>query len=211
MEALVEMATGKIFTDFYQEYGVRVRFYGDYRKYLRGTSFESVCDVFDQLGEATQGNTRFRLLYGVFGHDPVETVAELAIRYYQQHQQLPEKRTLVTLYYGEYIPPVSFFIGFERFSAFDMPLIATGEEDLYFTVSPSFYLDQDQLRTILYDHMFARRVTEQDYEALSPDAIQRMRDFYAHNQGVIQGIGVVRDGFWYPLPNVVLPGGFLDV
>lgn len=208
MAAMCEMATDDVFTDFYHQYDVKACFYGDYRKYLKDTPFQQVCEVFEQLAERTQNHRQFRLLYGAFGHDATETVGELAIQYFQVHQKAPSKRELVEMYYGENIPPVSFFIGFDRFSSFDMPLVATGAEDLYFTASPSFYLNQTQLRIILYDHLYTRRIQEQDYEELTPEVIGRMRDFYSQNQNNTLGVGMVRDGFWYPLPNVILPDSF---
>lgn len=207
--ALRQLAEDPIFLDFYREYGLRVRFYGDYRRYLGGTPYASLIDTFEHVSQATAHHERGRLLFGVFGNDPAETVAELSVKYYSQRQRLPDKHTLVELYYGEYIPPVSLFIGFDRFSAFDMPLIATGSEDLYFTVSPSSYLSERQLRGILYDHLFARRSPEPDYETLSPEAIQRMRAFYLANQDHTLGVGCVRDGFWYPLPQVAFPSNFI--
>ncbi len=200
-----QLAADPTFRNFYQTYGVRVRFYGDYRRSLISTPGEELVDVFEQTTQETVRNDRCRLLYGVFGNDAAETIGEIAVRYYQEHHRLPDKRTLVERYYGEVIPPVSLFIGFDKFSAFDMPLVATGNEDLYFTVSPSPYLTEQQLRAILYDHLFARRVEEPDYETLPKESIERMRAFYQLNQERTLGVGFVRDGFWYPLPQVELP------
>ncbi len=197
--ALVEMATEPVFLNFYEEYGVRVRFYGDYRKHLGCTPFAYACDAFDRLAEKTAHNDRFRLFYGLFAHDATETTAALSVRFYQEHGVLPDKRKLIEMYYGEFISPVSLFIGFDKFSAFDMPLVSSGSEDLYFTVSPSFSLNENQLRSILYDHLFTRRVEEQDYEMLTPEAVEWMRSFYQTNQDVVLGVGVIRDGIWYPL------------
>ncbi len=208
VNALAEVASGPAFLDFYRQNGIRVRFYGDYRKYFQNTPYAWAADVFDQVSELTAGHNRCRLLYGVFGHDAAETVAELSVQHHAQHHSLPDKRKLVELYYGEYIPPVNLFIGFDRFSAFDMPLISTGNEDLYFTVSPSFYITEKQLRQILFDHLFARRIEEQDYEQLIPPAVARMRQFYQRNQDRTLGVGCVRDGFWYPQTGVILPDQF---
>lgn len=210
VSALAELASDPVFLDFYQKYGVRVRFYGDYRRYFKDTPHAWVCDLFDQVSETTRHNDSHRLLYGIFGHDATETVAELSVQYYQQHHSLPDKRKIVEMYYGEYVEPVDFFIGFDRFSAFDMPLVATGTEDLYFTASPSFYLSQEQLRRILFDHLFSRKAEEQEYQFLQPEAVQRMRDFYQCNRDCTFGVGVVRDGFWYPLTTVTKPQSFID-
>ena len=136
-----------------------------------------------------------------------DTVAEIAVRYYQQHNCLPTKRQIVEAYYGEAVEPVDLFIGFDRPAAFDMPLIATGSEDLYFTVSPSPYLDARTLRAILYDHLYTRRVDEADYATMSPEAWQALREFYALNRHHVLGLGCKHGSgaFWHPVPQVKLP------
>ncbi len=209
-EALRQLVEDPVFVSFYHAYGVRVRFYGDYNKHLKGTPHAYLCDLFSQIAHDTAQNQRYRLLFGVFGNDATETVAELTIGYFLEHGKAPDKRKLVELYYGEEVPPVDLFIGFDRFSAFDMPLVATGSEDLYFTVSPSPYLSKRQLRWILYDQLYTRRAAEPEYESLPVEAVERMRSFYQTNQDLTQGVGILRDGFWYPLPQVTLPPGFMD-
>ncbi len=211
-EGLARLVTGDLFLDFYREYGVRARFYGDYRKYFGATRFAYLCDLFDDLAERTVSHTRHRLFFGLFAHDPAETIAELSVQFFRQHGRVPDKRTLVELYYGEYVPPVDLFIGFDKFCAFDMPLVATGNEDLYFTVSPSPYFTASQLRAILYDHLVTRRTTETDYSSLEPDEWVLMRDFYRANIENTLGVGAkqARGDYWYPLPLVELPRGFVE-
>jgi tuberculosinol/isotuberculosinol synthase len=197
---------------FYQEHQVRVRFYGDHRKYFGPTPYAYLSDLFDDLTARTAHHHLHKLFFGVFAHDAVETTGELAVQYYLQHGKTPDKRTLIEQYYGEYVPPVDLFIGFDKFCAFDMPLITTGNEDLYFTVSPSPYLSEQQLRDILYDHLFARRDSEPDYSTLSAAEWEAMRTFYRTNVGNTCGIGARRKpaGYWYPLPQVNLPHDFDD-
>lgn len=209
-QGLARLATHEIFLNFYADYDVRVRFYGDYRKYFSGTPYEYLSDLFDEVTVRTQAHSRFRLFFGLFGNDAAETIGELAIQHFQAHGQAPDKRALVEAYYGEYVPPVSFFIGFDKFAAFDMPLVATGEEDLYFTVSPSPYLTPRQLREILYDHLYTRRGQEADYDTLEPDAWMLMREFYRANRDHTLGVGAIqtRGGYWYPLPQIALPPNF---
>lgn len=197
---------------FYEDYGVRVRFYGDHRKYFGPTPYAYLSDRFDELTARTLHHDRFRLFFGVCANDAVETTGELAVRYYREHGQPPDKRTLIEMYYGEYIPPVDVFIGFDKFSAFDMPLISTGCEDLYFTVSPSPYLNAPQLRDILYDHLFNRRNSGPDYQAMGPDDWAAMRAFYRANLEKTCGVGTRHGpgGCWYPLPQVELPQEFIE-
>ncbi len=207
-EGLERLATHPAFLRFYDEYRVRVRFYGDYRNYFGPTPYAYLADRFDAVTERTLAHDRYRLFFGVFANDATETVAELSVRYYQEQGRIPDRRTLVTLYYGEYVEPVDLFIGFDKFAAFDMPLLALGEEDLYFTVCPSLYITARQLRAILYDHLYARR-GEPDYEAMTAEDWAWMGEFYRLNRERTLGLGMRQGqaGIWYPLPQVQLPTG----
>lgn len=208
-KGLERLATDAKFRSFFRDYNVRVRFYGDYRNYFASTPYAYLTELFDDVTAQTLSNTRHRLFFGLFAQDASVNIAELSIRYHAKHQRVPDKRALVEMYYGEYIPPVSFFIGFDKFSSFDMPLVALGEEDLYFTISPSPYLTARQLREILYDHLYTRR-GDAEYSTLEPDEWKLMRDFYQANMNRTLGVGArqPRGGYWYPLPQVALPPNF---
>lgn len=203
VKGLERLATHPDFVRFYAERGVRVRFYGDYRRFFQGTPYEHVCRMFDEATERTANCTCCRLFYGVCANDATQTVAEIGARFYQERGRSPTREEVVAAYYGEPVDPVSLFIGFGPFAAFDMPLLATGEESLYFTVAPGPYLDERTLRAILYDHIFVRR--EPDYETLPAEGWARMAAFYKLNRHNVQGLGVQRDGIWYPLPQVEFP------
>jgi tuberculosinol/isotuberculosinol synthase len=209
-EGLARLAKHPEFLGFFEAYGVRVRFYGDYARYFARTPYAHLTDLFDEVMARTAANNNHRLFFGLFAHDASETIAEMAVAYHAEYGRVPDKRALVERYYGEYVEPVDIFIGFDRFSAFDMPLVATGNEDLYFTVSPSPYLDERQLRRILYDHLYARRGQEVEYAEMSPADVTHMREFYRANLGRTMGVGAwqLSGAFWIPLPQVELPGGF---
>ena len=213
VQGMARLGTDPRFLRFYRSYGVRVRFYGDYRKYLAETPGDHLMNIFGETTKRTASHDQCRLFFGVFAHDAAETAARIAVEFHQERGEVPDKRTLVELYYGEYVAPVDFFIGFDKFSAFDMPLVSTGEEDLYFTVAPSPYLTARQLRIILYDHMYVRPEEETDYSGLTPEDWSLMRDFYQANLEKTQGVGARRRGgqFWYPLPQVELPESLKDV
>jgi tuberculosinol/isotuberculosinol synthase len=204
-EGMVRLVTEPHFLDFYTAFQVRVRFYGDYRKHFTGTPYAHLIDLFDGITQRTRDNNRHRLFFGLFANDATETIAEFGVRYYMQHQQLPDRRTLVSLYYGEYLEPVSFFLGFDKLSAFDMPLLATGNEDLYFTASPSLDLTARQLRQILHDHLYTRRSPEADYESLAPAEKTWMQAFYNANHEHTLGLGALNAGVWYPMPAITWP------
>lgn len=195
------------FRAFYEAYDVRVRVYGDTRRYLEGGPYAHALDVYDELARSTAHHRRHRLLFGICAHDPAETVAALGHRFYQEAGRLPTKAEIVEAYYGETLGPVDLFIGFDRPAAFDMPLIATGSEDLYFTVAPSTYMDAQTLRAILHDHIYMRRVDDTGYEELSPDGWQFLGALYKLNRHAVLGLGRRHTSghFWYPTPQIKLP------
>lgn len=201
-EGFSRLTTHPLFLDFYESYGIRVRFYGDYAKSFEGTPYAYLVDEFRKLSEQTEKNDRHRLFFGLFAHDASEAVAEFAARFYQSHKRPPVRKEIIEGYYGEQVEAVDVFIGFDKFSVFDLPLVAVGEEDLYFSVCPTLYLTQAQIRAILYDHLYARRAGE-NYSDFDAENWGKMDAFYRANRGSILGIGRQVDGIWYPLPQVV--------
>ncbi len=199
---MARLATHPDFLSFYEKYKVRVHFYGDYRKHLDGTPFAYLCDLFDRIAKHTSRNNRYRLFYGVFANDATESVAELSIQFFQKTGRIPTRRDLITLYYGEYVEKANIFIGFEKFNVFDYPLLAWGEESLYFTAAPSLYLSDRQLRSILYDYIYLRPVQDPDYAEMPEQDFEAMRQFYITNRETVFGVGEIRGGIWYPKSGV---------
>ena len=204
-DGLRRIAEHPEFLHFYDEHQVRVRFYGDYRRELAGTEFASLVNIFDLLTKRTLHQNRARLFFGIFASDLTETCSALAVQFHQTHSRIPTRNEMVEMVYGEQVNPVSFFIGFDKLAAFDYPLLASGEEDLYFTVAPSLYLSVPQLRAILFDHLYTRRVAEPDYAELTNDDWSWMRSFYSVNSEKTLGLGLLRSNIWYMQPNVTWP------
>jgi tuberculosinol/isotuberculosinol synthase len=204
---LVWFAQNPDFLDFYEEYDVRVSVYGDAEGELAGTPFAGALAAYDRLRKRTAPHSRHRLFFGVCGHDATAKVARIAIQFQKEHGRPPTKREIVVRYYGEYVEPVDLFIGSDRPALYDMPLVTTGTEDLYFTVNPSPYLDTHTLRSILYDHMVARRVSDAGYEDLSAEDWEAMDRLYQSNRHGVLGLGRQHPSgaYWYPVPQVHLP------
>jgi tuberculosinol/isotuberculosinol synthase len=198
IQGLVRTATDPNYRRFFEQYDVRVRFYGDYRDVLTGTPYEDALSSMYEVTEATKHNHSFRLYFGVFADEFTETISRLSVEHYLAQGSIPDKQTLIRKYYGEDLPPVSLFIGFDKFSVFDMPLLATGEEDLYFSLSPSPYMTEHQLRAILYDHLYVRPIPEPDYTKLPEDARKWLRDYYRKNQDYAFGVGKLKFNLWIP-------------
>jgi tuberculosinol/isotuberculosinol synthase len=101
------------------------------------------------------------------------------------------------LYYGENLDKADLFIGFEKFAAFDYPLLQSGNESLYFTISPSLYMTQTLLRKILHDHIYHRPTIELNYDSMTTSQWDRLRQYYHLRQDDAFGVGKVIDGIWY--------------
>jgi tuberculosinol/isotuberculosinol synthase len=187
------------FVNFYDEYQVRVRFYGDHRKILRETPYAYLSDRFDEITRRTQHHKKYRLFFGVCGTDATESVAEFSVRHFKETGNIPDRETIISAYYGEYVALADLFISSDKFWVFDYPLLSSGEEDLYYMVAPSLYLTEKQLREILYDHLYARQVDHLDYTGMSQNGFEKMRKFYGGHMGKTLGIGNLEDSVWYPL------------
>ncbi len=203
-EAYVQMALGAgvrqfvespTFTDFYRSCGVRVRFYGNLNL-LANTPYAFILPLARRLKENTASFSPHRLFLGLFADDAWEQIAQIAIAYYRHHQRAPEHSELVTAYYGEYVPQATFFLGFDKPSVYDYPLLASGQEDLYFTWSPSPYLETSALRAILYDHLYTRRMPEPDWSALAARKAKTLRAYYRRQRDKVQGVGCLLAGAW---------------
>jgi tuberculosinol/isotuberculosinol synthase len=184
------------FISLYDNCKVRVRFYGDFRKELEGR-YQHITQAFDNVTQQTLQHDKHRLLYGVFATDATQAVAELSIEYYQTHHRIPTRDELVAMYYGEALEKADMFIGFEKFAAFDYPLLQSGNESLYFTIAPSLYMTQTLLRTILHDHIYQRPTVELDYDLLTDDERTALRTYYRRRCDDALGVGHVIDGIWY--------------
>jgi hypothetical protein len=206
------LAASPEFLRFYEEYKVRVRFFGNYRQALEGSQYEGTLALFDEVMERTQANDRHRLFWGFNSEqDQITPIFELAVQFYRDHGRTPSRQEVVELYYGEPVEPVNIFISFNRPRiAALMPPLLESQADLYFTVGLSWDLSQLQLRNILYDHLYARRGQHRDYGALSTSAFSEVQAFYRLNQGGVIGLGRRYEpgDIWHPLPQVRLPSAW---
>ena len=191
------LATHPAFLEFYETHNIRVHFYGDYRKQLSETPYVHICDSFDEITQRTAKNTKRKLFYGVWADDATATIAGLSIKHFQATGNIPSRRELIEKYYGEYIEKADIFIGFEKFNVFDYPMLGWGEESLYYTVAPSLYMNNQQLKNILYDYVYLRPVQDPDYFTMPEEDFEAMRKFYEDNREATFGVGEMRGGIWY--------------
>jgi adenosine tuberculosinyltransferase len=199
-ESMMLFADHPDFLSLYDEYQVRVRFYGDYRKEFNA-KYPHLIHSFDKATERTIHHNKHKLLYGAFASDATQTIADLSIEYYKSHNKSPNRDELIHMYYGENLEKADIFIGFERFTAFDYPLLHTGEESLYFTIAPSLYMTGTQLRKILYDHIYLRPIPEPEYDTMAADQMKAMREYYLLRRDETFGVGRIENGIWYAQTN----------
>lgn len=188
------LTTHSDFLCFYEKYSVRIHFYGDYRRQLAGTSYAYLTGQFERLSKHTRKNTAHRLFYGLFTGNAAENIADLSVRHFIRTGQVPNRQMMMELYYGEAIEAANLFIGFDTFNPADYPLLDFAEENLYFTAAPSFYLDKDQLRRILHDHLHPRQ--EPNLAQLSEGELAVLKDFYHAQRNTTLGLGSLRPGAW---------------
>ncbi len=184
------------FMAFYQENDIRVHFYGKYKAILSGSASTAQLDLLERITSMTGKNHQRGLFFGLFGNDATEQIGQLAIEFFQKEKRPPKRQEIIQLYYGEVVGPATLFIGFEKPTVFDYPLLSLGNESLYFTAVPSPYLTQHALRKILYDHLFRRGLPDPDWNRLPEDELEALRRYYYNKQDTILGAGAIYHGTW---------------
>ena len=183
------------------EGGVRIRFYGDYDEILDTPIYRPMLDACASLTAATASGDGPLLLIGLFADAPYPKVARLSVEFAEKHGRTPNRQDLIEAYYGLAVPDLSLYLGFSQPALFDVPLLTTGQEDLYVTLTPSAELTERQLREILYDHLVTRRIAKDDYEMLPDGALAALAAYNKRYRGMTVGIGRIDSltGLWTPL------------
>jgi len=201
---------GDEFVSFFNAYGVRVRFYGDFRTVLSGMSFgPELINVIDQLTASTESHTQYCLFFGLFAEDATEAVSRLAVEHFQKTGKVATRNEIVSAYYGENVAPATLFIGFEKPAVFDYPLLNLGEESLYFTSAPTPYMAQWTLRQILYDHLYTRRAADPDWFN-QQDLSSIRRAYRSKLMGQVLGVGERVLGIWLQQGIIIEEGSQHD-
>lgn len=200
---LLQLADDEVYRQMFES-GLRLRFYGDYEEVLDTPDFRPMLRACENITAATASGNGPLLFIGLFADAPYPKIARLSVEFAQKHGRPPNREELIEAYYGLPVPDLSFYLGFAQPALFDVPLLATGLEDLYVTLTPSPDLTERQLREILYDHLVTRRTPDTDYESLSEKARMRLAEYNKHHRGQTLGIGRIdpATGIWIP----VLPG-----
>lgn len=184
--------------------GVRIRFYGDYEEVLDTPTYRPMLHACASLTTATASGDGPLLFIGLFADAPYPKVARLSIEFAEKYGRPPTRQDLIAAYYGLPVPDLGLYVGFSQPALFDVPLLTTGQEDLYATLTPSGDLTEKQLREMLYDHLVTRRLAADGYDSLPDEALAKLAEYNERYRGVTLGVGRIDPltGLWNP----ILPG-----
>ncbi len=198
MEGMTWFAQQPVFIEFYQEYNVRVRFYGDWQRQIRGLPGEDKLIEAIHHCAATKHTGSRRIFYGLWADDLLVSLVDDLARSRSEPLEFT-RDMIVARYYGEHVKQTDIYIGFGRPTVFDVPMLVTSQTDLYYTVVPSLDLDARLFRMILWDH-FVGRWTQQEWDGMSERDFKALHAFYQVHHDTVLGLGEVDSvtGIWQP-------------
>lgn len=198
MEGMTRFAQHPTFAQFYREYNVRVRFYGDWRRQVKGLPGEQELVAALDGCPATRHTGPRRIFYGLWAEDLLVSIVDDLARSRSEPVEFT-REAIITRYYGEYVKPTDIYIGFGRPIVYDVPMLVTSQTDLYYTVVPSLDLDARLFRMIVWDHLVGRW-TQQEWDGVSERDLQALRAFYKAHHETVLGLGEVdpATGIWQP-------------
>ncbi|GEM_PF-5296744 len=208
-----ELLVGDEWDEFYREYDVRVRCYGD-RQHLLDKGFEKLVEWMEDVENRTAGHKKRRLFWGICCSNSIEhtRLAHLGARFFSRKSRLPTRDELIEMYYGEVVPDVEIFIRPSEVRDSDLtpPIVTGSRAQFYFPVVSSMVkFDARLYRRILYDYLYNRPgVMGKRYysgDSFTPEEKEFLRRFYAMNMYEVLGVGMRIGPHWIPTTRIHLP------
>ena len=198
LHALEHIALHPALRAFYDECDVQVRVYGDYARALPALGHAALVDEYVRLMDETAAHRSCRLLYGLWAEDAGDAAARFSVDFFRRTGRAPSRGELVRSYYGMELGWLDAYIGFEKPTVFDVPLLLGPDTALYFTVAPSLCLTAQGLCAVLYDLLYARSVDDPDTLIAGPAQLQALGAYYRARADTIIGAGDVdpKLGVW---------------
>jgi undecaprenyl pyrophosphate synthase len=198
MVGIARLAQSPTFAEFYRDYNVRVRFYGDWRRQVKDLPGSQALTSALDTCVATQYTGSRRIFYGLWADDLLVSIVDDLARSRTEPIEFT-RQAIVARYYGEYVKPTDIYIGFGRPTVFDVPMLVTSQTDLYYTVAPSLNLDARLFRMIVWDHLVGRW-TQQEWDGLTETDLAALEAYYTSQHEAVLGLGEVdpATGIWYP-------------
>lgn len=188
--------------NFYKEYNIRVRTYGDLEA-LRGTECQKEIQWIEEIKIQTSHHKTHTLFYGFLSNNPggMEAV-NLAVEFYKMHQRKPTYPEMKEMYYGENLPEADFFIMSTKIAGAGAlpPLISSKKTEMYFLTAPGVIgLTRETYREILYDLLYCRpdgpikKYGDDDLKDL-----ETLKKYFFPNEPTVIGPGKRVGKFWVP-------------
>lgn len=101
--------------------------------------------------------------------------------------------------YGDNIPPATLYIGSGKPAIFPaiVPPLLMGKVQCYWMQRPGFILEEETIRTLLYDYAYTRNTWKKDKTGRAEQALVSQQVW---QQAPLLGLGMRLGPFWYPLP-----------
>jgi hypothetical protein len=171
----------------YRQMDVRIRFYGK-------AAVPELSDILTATEETTRNFGHRTWWFGFSGPED-EGMSWDAIQA-AMSARAATWREAVRAYYGEDVPPIEVSIGSSKPRPHYPPLLSE-RADLYWTAFPNLMLDENQIRTIFWDHRFARATWRADKSG-RPTEIEGPELVALYRQPSILGVGRLVGPFWHP-------------
>lgn len=178
---------------FYKDKGIRIKAYGDLSQLAKIDALNLDMEAgIRQAVEKTAANSPHTLFFGFMSDNtPGFEMPGQIIDFYNTHRRTPSQEEMLSLYYGQALPPADFLILSSKLSLRALPpLISFQDTRLYFLPTPGFHsLTLDKYKKILHDLLFV--------QAFNPPAlttedclkhIDAIEDFLQKYQDTIIGI-----------------------
>ena len=160
--------TSSISREWYHRNQIRVTFYGAWVAALLNHGFMDVMADLQNVTVETRHYTKHKLLFGIFSDEGLQRIVALA-------RQVESEETLLEAYYGQPVGPIDLIVGSGQPAIWDLPLLNFNQASIYFLQAPTFCLNRETLRKILYDHLYQRKNDDELYEDLSSDSWQDVK------------------------------------
>lgn len=211
-DGLVHFFKDPSWLSFYEDFGIRVIFYGD-RELVRKKGFHELVRWTDELEERTMENTSAILYLGLACDRSWEELRLISIGMglCEKLGRLPVRAEIINEYYKMDVPDLGFFIRPTEVRDSDMlpVLLSRNKTQMYFPISPVGFLNKDIVRSILYDTI-VHRVKSGGKKMYSKDQIletdiNKVKEYYRLNKGSVIGMGIREGPFWLPYNVLRLP------
>lgn len=184
--------TDKKWLSFYDEYGIRVRTYGNVERLNWEYPEAGLEEVVKDGASHTADHPRHTIYYGFFSDCVFDGLFVSAVhRFMETHRREPTRQEWVQLYYGEPLCTADFLItstGLGYLGA--LPPLLYGKDTLLYTlVAPAiFALNERTFREILYDMLFENNGAGNGHARASRNDIGELKSYYRKNQHKVLGI-----------------------